>query len=144
MSSHFNAAVTPKNPPTWCHPGPIPPIPDEVDGVPATLVGFAYWLDLNAAPPIDVHVSLTLTYDPGIPGWSGSGSSPPYSIDVTMIRLEEPDHYDVEITINRAGEYVDDDSWHNIEVPPVKPFDSTELTHIHDEGVDENGFHAIG
>lgn len=144
MSSKFAPATTPKNPPTWCHPGPDPAIPPLIDGLPGSLVGYVYWLDLNAAPPVDVHMSLTLYPDDSLPGWSGTGTSPPYSIYVEVIRLEQEDHYDALITLNRAGEYQDDDSWHNIEIPNVKPFDSTELTHIHESEVDENGFHALG
>jgi len=105
---------------------------------PAVLTGYVRWLDTDATPPIDASALIDVYAQPGGTEFFGSTSLPGVTMTLSILTNADPALYDVLITIT-AGTYSDDDSWHDLE-RPVDPcqWDTGELSHIHDPGVDEN------
>ncbi|KKM73183.1 hypothetical protein LCGC14_1412930, partial [marine sediment metagenome] len=55
--------------------GLLPPaIAAAIVALPARLVIFTYWLDLNVDPPIDITAAFPTTWDATLPGWSGTSA----------------------------------------------------------------------
>lgn len=106
---------------------------------PAVLTGYVRWLDTNASPAIDVSLLIDVYAQPGGTEFFGSTSDPNATLTLSINTNPNPDLYDVVIEITTPT-YSDDDSWHDLErAKDPCQWDTGELSHIHDPGVDENG-----
>ncbi len=106
---------------------------------PAVLTGYVRWLDTNVSPAIDVTLLIDVYAQPGGTEFFGSTSSPGVTLNLSILTNIDPALYDVLLSVT-AGAYSDDDSWHDL-LRPKDPceWDTGELSHLHDPGVDENG-----
>lgn len=143
MSSKFSTAAQTHSKPPWCRPGidPVPPV--YVAGNPVTIICFAYWLDLNAAPPIDIAESFTIEYRPETNDWYGNSGLAGLRLSIQITRPGPPGTFDFSLKVLRGAVLLDDDSWHNVPLPLDPGLNSGLLTHTHDPGVDQNGLRAV-
>ncbi len=142
MATKFRSDSNQAQSPPWCKKAVFPPSIALVDGNPSRLVCFAYWLDLNAEPLINISEAFSIQYQEDTDDWYGASSSSGLRL-VVHVTKELPNlTYTIELQVWRGTVMLDDDSWHEVSADVLPYFNSRELSHVHDAGIDQNGIHA--
>ena len=143
MATKFRSDSTNAKPPAWCFHAIFPPTIGLSGNNPTRLVCFAYWLDLNADPSIDITESFILRYRPGPDDWEGFSAEAGSRLKARIQKDPLADTYHVILEVLQGDAVLDDDSWHNIDAGELPQFDTLEQHHLHDPGVDANGIHVV-
>lgn len=130
MGSVLSTGTKRRQSPSWCKKGMWGGIPLLIAGLPATLVCYANWYQKLYGVHVHVTETITLTLNPDTKDWEGASSNEGENLYVSICSLEEADHYDVELTLRQGTDLVDSHTWHNVTIPPGRPFDTGALKHV--------------
>lgn len=130
MSSKYSIGTARRNTPSWCFPGMFPRKEGFVAARPTAIHCFARWKDFSLGATIDVIETFSLQRNDANNGWSGgSGTSGP-NLQVEVLDLAASRHYDLHLTYRTDTTYLDDVSWHDVEVPHKIPWTTGVLEHV--------------
>lgn len=108
---------------------------------PTELRSAAWWYDSGI--PIAIAESFQLVTDAGVPGWTGASAQTGWNLQLTIKILPAQDLYDFLLNLRDGPAIIDDDSWHNIHVPPGPPWKSGILQHLYALPTDRNGIQVL-
>ncbi len=125
MSSKFNPGRSAAIKPKVC----IKPIPGRAaryeSGLPKWLNVFASWLSQTAS--IDVSASFPIAQVAALPQWTGSSSDVGTNLIVDVAAASPPETYHFRLSVREDEVEIYSNTWFNIFIGTIPPFNSTLL-----------------
>lgn len=124
MSSKFRPSKTPRQTPPWCKTAVADRASGLLSPLPTTLTGYAEWVDPTETPPVDLHETFCMTWQPTLDRYQGKAPFGVYSIELIVEKGAPADYWEIFVRLYRNGALLDHESWHNFWIYPKGLFDS--------------------